>query len=1232
MDDNTISPHQLKKDIRKDIGGCPYLLLQVPILSEISIVRKSYKTLSLTLHPDKVTGTTEEKERKVALFQRINNAQELLKNRKWKESYDDVVRKYFVFGSNNTETNENHLKWSTYLLGISQPTRDRSQESTEETSKSTGDDSEESPQPTGDNSEESSQSTVDDSEESTAIPFQSSHEIAKQWFIANTKREETRKISNNIVAHTIYDILTERKFFVDFDRNDIDFKEAYEDEVRNILKPKQHIYTNFVDYVNFRMFEYNYHIFPLCVHTTMDLFKTQVWDDVKHQLSKNSYISKWSILREANRDKMNVYNDYDMIEQQSMNPEITFTFPINLDNWHWVNVIRRWFHDKLFFFFTDSGVFSGKTIEKSNTKQIPRKILYFLMDTPLWPVGQKAYWIRLPNVRQLEDECATRMLLHSYIVAISSNPFESLIPLNDIGGPVANTRGRRRTSNPRVGPPLNMLCRKWVHSIITNETWMVTPWMIEVMKKQNLFEDFVNKHEDYIARFCFELECSVDLVVELANIIQIEENIQPNEANPAINVDDESSRVQEKRKNSETAENEGEHVDCRATSDEADPASHIDEASNGMQKKRKHSEATENAENSKTAENEGEPVDCRATSDEEGPASNIDEASNGEQKKTKHTEAAEIVENSNTSTRTTEGNVEKRAISEEYVATPSTTEAEEETQKYGDIIPQSILDDPLVYSFTAKASNGDFFIRISPYQPQGKTYKRFYNCKFVGYKNLDGTIGEIEKNSLIRNIGDVIIGINHIHTKGWRFKKVIDVVRGIVSDEPDVTIEFTFLESQKFLNRLNHQKTANDDDLSIMIIDHADDQPAQNDETTTAAAEEIDTLEQLPITEEHNKEDEQVQQNHTNEPSGTSPTQNDNQYAHHNEQEVSETSTQNDNQHAHHDGPIPEDVNDNDRYLNFATRTYKPIEFKSIMYNSEHKEWRGYYKRGGFTVVCYRWVIIWIGESFARHCIENTNMECTVPKHPAWYRNDKKVYQMLYDDKNKKWYGYFGKYCREEVSEEWVKENFPANYVIFLQMHPNKQKSIVAGNSKENIENSISTGSKPHVFLQKGDATCVFSSLASGFFYLNDILASNRLLKDAKLNLNSIDPIHAATMMLTGDILRYGYKKYKSGDGSLRLFDDISCFPTIARLKASDNSTGHAITTVGLWVFDSNKGEAENLSLDFLDWCCSTDTEKGLFKEVVYAVRFFHNRPRKEWKLCDGCRKRKKCLLAFRQY
>ena len=64
---------------------------------------------------------------------------------------------------------------------------------------------------------------------------------------------------------------------------------------------------------------------------------------------------------------------------------------------------------------------------------------------------------------------------------------------------------------------MNILCQKWLQSITANETWIVTPWMIQVLIKQNSFDDFVHKHEDYIARFCLELECTVDAVVELAN-------------------------------------------------------------------------------------------------------------------------------------------------------------------------------------------------------------------------------------------------------------------------------------------------------------------------------------------------------------------------------------------------------------------------------------------------------------------------------------------------------------------------------------------------------------------------------------------------------------------------------------------------------------------------------------------------------------------------------------------
>jgi hypothetical protein len=113
-------------------------------------------------------------------------------------------------------------------------------------------------------------------------------------------------------------------------------------------------------------------------------------------------------------------------------------------------------------------------------------------------------------------------------------------------------------------------------------------------------------------------------------------------------------------------------------------------------------------------------------------------------------------------------------------------------------------------------------------------------------------------------------------------------------------------------------------------------------------------------------------------------------------------------------------------------------------------------------------------------------------------------------------------------------------------------------------------------------------------------------------------------LFLTGNTLKYDAKKMKN------ILDDISCFPTIVQLRTSDNSIGHAVTVVGLWVFEANKAEAEPLSFDFLDWCCSTDTVNDTFVGVYYAIRFVHNKPRPEWNLCENCRQRKKCIYKFR--
>ncbi len=119
------------------------------------------------------------------------------------------------------------------------------------------------------------------------------------------------------------------------------------------------------------------------------------------------------------------------------------------------------------------------------------------------------------------------------------------------------------------------------------------------------------------------------------------------------------------------------------------------------------------------------------------------------------------------------------------------------------------------------------------------------------------------------------------------FEKVVDVIRGIVREEDDVTIEFTFLELKQFLERSKSRSTTgyqasttatapqeNPQEISTeknKSIDEEDQETSLNDETPTPTAAQTGTPEQLP-TDVYDKEDEQAQQTHTEEPSSASAT------------------------------------------------------------------------------------------------------------------------------------------------------------------------------------------------------------------------------------------------------------------------------------------------------------------------------------------------------------------------
>jgi hypothetical protein len=89
---------------------------------------------------------------------------------------------------------------------------------------------------------------------------------------------------------------------------------------------------------------------------------------------------------------------------------------------------------------------------------------------------------------------------------------------------------------------------------------------------------------------------------------------------------------------------------------------------------------------------------------------------------------------------------------------------------------------------------------------------------------------------------------------------------------------------------------------------------------------------------------------------------------------------------------------------------------------------------------------------------------------------------------------------------------------------------------------------------------------------------------------------------------------------SFDLLKDISVFPAVFALEAVDGGTQHAVAVVGNLIFDSNCERPLPLTRQSLDYCCSTDTQDGLFKNIFRGYRF------------EGYRSDKKHAHLFRQF
>jgi hypothetical protein len=59
-----------------------------------------------------------------------------------------------------------------------------------------------------------------------------------------------------------------------------------------------------------------------------------------------------------------------------------------------------------------------------------------------------------------------------------------------------------------------------------------------------------------------------------------------------------------------------------------------------------------------------------------------------------------------------------------------------------------------------------------------------YNASFREYvRDADGNMGFLERNNRMRHVGDVIVGVNGIHLKGWDGQEVFELIGILLKDE-----------------------------------------------------------------------------------------------------------------------------------------------------------------------------------------------------------------------------------------------------------------------------------------------------------------------------------------------------------------------------------------------------------------------------------------------------------------
>ena len=213
-----------------------------------------------------------------------------------------------------------------------------------------------------------------------------------------------------------------------------------------------------------------------------------------------------------------------------------------------------------------------------------------------------------------------------------------------------------------------------------------------------------------------------------------------------------------------------------------------------------------------------------------------------------------------------------------------------------------------------------------------------------------------------------------------------------------------------------------------------------------------------------------------------------------------------------------------------------------------------------------------------------------------------------------------------EVSNDFVVGNFPPAFIEQVVKEGEERKSkaffhLPPGAPRTMQGHVMLDDRYPKLqYMQEGDFTCLFSSLASALFFLGLTRPAEAIASSAKTFASNAPAgiFNWNGLLMCMQSACKWLQPCKIHGNCFDVMKDISQYPTVLSLQAVDGGTQHAITIVGRMIFDSNCERALALTRRNLDYCCSSDDIQGYYKKVHKGYRFREVRGKNQRSVLDS--------------